>query len=209
MARYRDSLCRLCRREGDKLFLKADRCYTDKCSIERRKYAPGQHGAGRFKKISDYGVQLREKQKVKRIYGVLERPFRRYFAEAQRKQGVTGDLLLQFLELRLDNVVYRLGFASNRRQARQFINHGHVKVNGRRTDIPSFRVKAGDVVEVKESSRSVPLVQESISKVEQRGLPVWLELDAEKFSGKLLNAPSRDEIPLDVKEHLIIELYSK
>ncbi len=208
MARYRGSLCRLCRREGEKLFIKGDRCYTDKCALERRKYSPGHHGARRTK-LSDYGIQLREKQKVKRIYGVLEKPFRRYFAEAQRKKGVTGDLLLQFLELRLDNVVYRIGFASNRRQARQLVNHGHVLVNGRTTNIPSFRVKVGDVIEVKESSRSIPMIQECISKVEQRGLIPWLELDADNFKGKLLNIPSRDEIPLDVKEHLIVELYSK
>ncbi|HEB76781.1 MAG TPA: 30S ribosomal protein S4 [Nitrospirae bacterium] len=208
MARYTDSLCRLCRREGEKLFLKGDRCYADKCSFERRKYVPGQHGTRRTK-ISDYGLQLREKQKVKRMYGVLERQFRKYFHEAQKKRGVTGELLLQFLELRLDNIVYRLGFASNRRQARQIVNHRHILVNGRVVDIPSFRVKVGDVIEVKESKRNMPLIEESLSKVEHRGLPEWLELDAEKFRGKLLRVPSREEMALDVKENLIVELYSK
>ncbi len=208
MARYRDSLCRLCRREGEKLFLKGDRCHTDKCAFERRKYIPGQHGTRRIK-VSDYGIQLREKQKVKRIYGMLERQFRKYFEEAQKRKGVTGEQLLQFLELRLDNIVYRLGFASSRQQARQLVNHGHVLVNGRTVNIPSFRVKEGDVVEIKEKSRKIPLIQESLSKVEHRGLPQWLQLDAEAFRGKLLNVPSREEIPLAVKENLIVELYSK
>ncbi len=208
MARYTGALCRQCRREGEKLFLKGDRCYTDKCAFERRKYPPGQHGTSRTK-ISDYGIQLREKQKVKRIYGVLEKQFRKYFKEAQKKKGVTGELLLQFLELRLDNIVYRLGFASNRRQARQFVNHGHILVNGRVVDIPSYRVKAGDVIEVKESSRKIPFIEENISKVEHRGIPNWLELEPENFRGKVLSIPSREEIPLDVKEHLIVELYSK
>ncbi|NOZ25614.1 MAG: 30S ribosomal protein S4 [Nitrospirae bacterium] len=208
MARYTDSLCRLCRREGEKLFLKGDRCYADKCAFERRKYVPGQHGTRRTK-ISDYGLQLREKQKVKRIYGVLERQFRKYFHEAQKKKGVTGELLLQFLELRLDNIVYRLGFASNRRQARQIVNHRHILVNGRVVDIPSFRVKVGDVIEVKESKRGIPSIEESLSKVEHRGLPDWLELDPENFKGKLLRIPSREDIALDVKENLIVELYSK
>ncbi len=208
MARYRDSLCRLCRREGDKLFLKGDRCFADKCSFERRKYVPGQHG-NRRTKISDYGLQLREKQKVKRIYGVLERQFRKYFQEAQKKKGVTGELLLQFLELRLDNVVSRLGFAANKRQARQIVNHGHILVNGRTTNIPSYRVKVGDVIEVKEKSRKIPLIEESLSKVEHRGLPAWLELDADNFRGKVLSIPTREEIALDVKENLIVELYSK
>ncbi|RMG05649.1 MAG: 30S ribosomal protein S4 [Nitrospirae bacterium] len=208
MARYRDSLCRLCRREGEKLFLKGDRCYTDKCAFERRKYAPGQHGSGRSK-ISDYGLQLREKQKVKRIYGVLERQFRKYFAEAQKKKGVTGEQLLQFLEMRLDNIVYRLGFASNRRQARQLVNHGHILVNGRKVNIPSYRVRVGDQVEVKEASRSIPFVQESIEKIENRGLSEWLELDKENFRGKVVDIPVREQIPLTVKENLIVELYSK
>ncbi len=208
MARYRDSLCRLCRREGEKLFLKGDRCYTDKCAFERRKYAPGQHGSGRSK-ISDYGIQLREKQKVKRIYGVLERQFRKYFAEAQKRKGVTGELLLQFLEMRLDNIVYRLGFASNRRQARQIVNHGHIVVNGRKANIPSLRVRVGDQIEVREGSRSIPLIQESIAKIENRGVAEWLELDPDNFRGKVVGIPSREQIPLTVKENLIVELYSK
>ncbi len=208
MARYRDSLCRLCRREGEKLFLKGDRCFTDKCAFERRKYAPGQHGSGRSK-ISDYGLQLREKQKVKRIYGVLERQFRKYFAEAQKRKGVTGELLLQFLEMRLDNIVYRLGFASNRRQARQLVNHGHILVNGRKVNIPSYRVRVGEQIEVREASRSIPFVQESIAKIENRGLAEWLELDPDNFRGKVVSMPSREQIPLTVKENLIVELYSK
>jgi small subunit ribosomal protein S4 len=210
MARYRDALCRQCRREGEKLFLKGDRCYTDKCGVERRKYAPGQHGTSRSRsKTSDYGFQLREKQKVKRMYGVLERQFRKYFALAQKSKGVTGELLLQFLELRLDNIVYRLGFAANRREARQLVNHGHFVVNGRSTDIPSYRVKAGDIVEVKESARTFPFIQENLAKVEHRGIPEWLELDSENFKGKLLSVPTREQIPLTVKESLIVELYSK
>ena len=208
MARYREALCRLCRREGQKLFLKGDRCYTDKCAFERRKYPPGQHGTARTK-ISDYGLQLREKQKVKRIYGVLERQFRKYFKEAQKRKGVTGELLLQFLERRLDNVVYRLGFAVNRRQARQLVNHGHILVNGRRVNIPSYRVKEGDIIEVKEESRKIPFIDENLSKVEHRGVPEWLELNAEAYRGKVLSLPTREQIPLDVKEHLIVELYSK
>ncbi len=208
MARYTGPLCRLCRREGVKLFLKGDRCYTDKCAFERRKYPPGEHGAKRTK-ISDYGLQLREKQKVKRIYGVLERQFKRYFEEAQRKKGVTGELLLQFLEQRLDNIVYRLGFGVNRRQARQLVNHGHIMVNGRVVDIPSYRVKPGDVIEVRPDSRKIPFIEENLSKVEHRGVPEWLELDADNFRGRLLKVPERHEIPIEVEEHLIVELYSK
>jgi small subunit ribosomal protein S4 len=208
MARYTGPLCRLCRREGVKLFLKGDRCYTDKCAFERRKYPPGEHGTKRTK-ISDYGLQLREKQKVKRIYGVLERQFKRYFEEAQRKKGVTGELLLQFLEQRLDNIVYRLGFGVNRRQARQLVNHGHIMVNGKVVDIPSYRVKPGDVIEVKPDSRKIPFIEENLSKVEHRGVPEWLELDADNFKGRLLKVPERHEIPIEVEEHLIVELYSK
>jgi len=208
MARYIGSLCRLCRREGEKLFLKGDRCYTDKCAFERRKYYPGEHGSRRTK-ISDYGLQLREKQKVKRIYGILEKQFKRYFEEAQRRKGVTGELLLQFLEQRLDNIVYRLGFSVNRRQARQLINHGHIKVNGKRVNIPSFRVKPGDVIELKEKSQKIHFIKENLLKVEHRGLPEWLELNSEKFKGRLLKVPEREEIPLDVEEHLIVEFYSK
>lgn len=208
MARYTEALCRLCRREGEKLFMKGDRCYTEKCAIERRKYPPGQHGQGRGK-LSDYGVQLREKQKVKRIYGLLEKQFRKSFAEAERRKGVTGEVLLQLLELRLDNAVYRMGFASNRREARQLVNHCHIKVNGRNVNIPSYTLKVGDVVEIKESSRSLNTINENITKAEHRGIPSWIEADAANFKGKLLDLPSREEIQLPVQEQLIVELYSK
>lgn len=208
MARYTEALCRLCRREGEKLFMKGDRCYTEKCAIERRKYPPGQHGQGRGK-LSDYGVHLREKQKVRRIYGLLERQFRKSFAEAERRKGVTGEVLLQLLELRLDNAVYRMGFASNRREARQLVTHCHVKVNGRNVNIPSYTLKVGDVVEIRESSRGLNTINENITKAEHRGIPSWIEPDAANFRGKLLDLPSREEIQLPVQEHLIVELYSK
>ena len=208
MARYREALCRLCRRESEKLFLKGDRCYTEKCAVERRKYGPGQHGQRR-KKLSDYALQLREKQKAKETYGVLEGQFRRYYAAADRKKGVTGSNLLQLLESRLDNVFYRLGFASNRRQARQLVLHGHVTLNGRRVNIPSCLVRAGDEVGIKEVSRKNVLIEENISKIEHRGLPAWLEVDADNFKGKVLHPPTREEIELPVQEQLIVELYSK
>jgi len=208
MARYTGPVCRLCRREGMKLFLKGDRCYTDKCAFERRKYPPGQHGMRRAK-ISDYGLQLREKQKLKRIYGVLERQFKRYFEEAQRKKGVTGELLIQFLERRLDNVVYRMGFGVSRRQARQLVNHGHIMVNGRVVDIPSYRVKPGDVIEVKPESRNIPFIEENLSKAQQRGIVEWIHVEPEAFKGTFVRIPERHEIPIEVEEHLIVELYSK
>ncbi|MBI5741600.1 MAG: 30S ribosomal protein S4 [Nitrospirae bacterium] len=208
MARYRDALCRLCRREGEKLFLKGDRCYTDKCGVERRKYAPGQHGQKR-KKLSDYAMQLREKQKAKEIYGVLENQFKRTFSHAESMKGVAGSNLLQLLELRLDSVVYRLGFASNRRQARQFVLHGHVTVNERRVTIPSYRLRTGDIIGLKEASRKLNIIEENIAKMEHRGLPSWLEMDINSLKGKLLQAPERDEIDLPVQEQLIVELYSK
>lgn len=208
MARYKDALCRLCRREGEKLFLKGDRCYTDKCAIERRKYAPGQHGQRR-KKLSDYAMQLREKQKAKEIYGVLEKQFKRCFSEAERKKGVTGSTLLRLLELRMDNVVYRLGFASNRRQARQFVLHGHFTVNDRPVSVPSYLLRPGDVVGLKESSKKLALIEENIAKMEHRGLPSWVEIDTNTLKGKVLQAPERDEIDLPVQEQLIVELYSK
>jgi len=208
VARYREALCRLCRREGEKLFLKGDRCYTEKCAVERRKYGPGQHGQRR-KKLSDYALQLREKQKAKETYGLLEGQFRRYYVAADRKKGVTGSNLLQLLESRLDNVVYRLGFASNRRQARQFVLHGHFTLNGRRVNIPSCLVRAGDDVSVREASRKNVLIEENISKIEHRGLPAWLEVDAANFKGKVLHSPEREEIELPVQEQLIVELYSK
>ncbi len=208
MASYREALCRLCRREGEKLFLKGDRCYTEKCGVERRKYGPGQHGQRR-KKLSDYALQLREKQKAKETYGVLEGQFRRYYFAADKKKGVTGSNLLQLLESRLDNVFYRLGFASNRRQARQFVLHGHVTLNGRRVNIPSCLVRAGDEVAVKEASRKNVLIEENISKIEHRGVPAWLEVNADAFKGKVLHIPAREEIELPVQEQLIVELYSK
>ncbi len=208
MARYRDALCRLCRRESEKLFLKGERCFTDKGAVERRKYSPGMHGPRR-KKVSDYGLQLKEKQKVKQIYGVLERQFKRYFYLANKKKGVTGTNLLQLLESRLDNIVYRLGFAADRRQARQLVTHGHFTVNGKRVTIPSYMVRVGDVISPKEPSRKLVPIQDSISRAEHRGFPAWLEVDVNNFTGKMLNVPSRDDIPLPVQEQLIIELYSK
>ncbi len=208
MARYKDALCRLCRRESEKLFLKGDRCYTDKCAVERRKYPPGQHGQRR-KKLSDYAMQLREKQKAKEIYGVLEKQFKRTFTQAERKQGVTGSNLLRLLELRMDNVVYRLGFASNRRQARQFVLHGHFTVNDKPVTIPSYLLRPGDIVGPKESSKKLALIEENIAKMEHRGLPSWVEIDTNTLKGKVLQAPDRDEITLPVQEQLIVELYSK
>ncbi len=208
MARYRDSLCRLCRRESEKLFLKGDRCFTDKCAVERRKYAPGMHGPRR-RKLSDYGLQLREKQKLKQAYGVLERQFKRYFYLAEKKKGVTGSNLLQLLESRLDNVAFRLGFASNIRQARQFITHGHFTVNGRRVTIPSYLVRTGDVIEPKEPSKKLQAIKDNVAKAEHRGLPAWIEMDTSTLTGKVLHLPSREEIPSLVQEQLIIELYSK
>lgn len=208
MARYRDALCRLCRRESDKLYLKGDRCYTDKCAIERRKYAPGQHGQRR-KKLSDYAMQLREKQKAKETYGLLEKQFKLYFHMAEKKKGVTGSILLQYLERRIDNVVYRLGFASNRRQARQLVLHGHFTVNQRRVNIPSYLVRPGDILGLREKSRKLSLIEENVSKIEHRGLPSWLEVDAAQLTGKILHYPAREEIEIPVQEQLIIELYSK
>ncbi len=208
MARYTDALCRLCRRESEKLFLKGDRCYTDKCAVERRKYAPGVHGPRR-RKLSDYGLQLREKQKVKQTYSVLEKQFKRYFHLAEKKKGVTGSNLLQLLESRLDNVVFRLGFASNIRQARQFVTHGHFMVNDKRVTIPSYLVRAGDIVSPKELSKKLISIKDNIAKAEHRGIPTWIEMDIEKLKGKILHLPSREEIQLPVQEQLIIELYSK
>jgi small subunit ribosomal protein S4 len=208
VARYREALCRLCRRESEKLFLKGDRCYTDKCAIERRKYAPGQHGQKR-RKFSDYALQLREKQKAKETYGILEKQFKRYFYTADRKEGVTGSNLLQLLERRLDNVVYRFGFASNRRQARQLVLHGHVAVNDKRVNIPSYLIRPGDIIGLKETSRKLKVIEENVSKIEHRGLPSWVEIDVANLRGKILHNPSRDEIQLPIQEQLIVELYSK
>jgi small subunit ribosomal protein S4 len=208
VARYRDALCRLCRREGEKMFLKGDRCYTDKCGVEKRKYGPGQHGQRR-KKLSDYALQLREKQKAKETYGVLENQFKRYFHLAENKKGVTGSNLLQLLELRMDNAVYRLGFAANRRQARQLVLHRHFTVNNRRVSIPSYQLRPGDIIGLKESSMKLNVIEENISKIEHRGLPAWIEMDTNNLKGKILHAPERDEIELPVQEQLIVELYSK
>jgi len=208
VARYTGALCRICRREGEKLFLKGDRCYTEKCAIDRRKYPPGQHGQA-YRKLSDYGIQLREKQKVRKIYGLLERKFRLYFLDAERKKGITGEVLLQFLESRLDNIVYRMGFAPNRRKARQFVTHGHFLVNGKMVSLPSYEVKAGDFVEVKESSRDIPEIMDSLSKAEHRGIPPWVEVDSANMRGKVVHIPSREEIQLPVQEQLVVELYSK
>ena len=208
MARYRGALCRLCRRETEKLFLKGDRCFTEKCSVERRQYPPGQHGQRRSK-LSDYGIQLREKQKVRRIYGLLEKQFRLYFQSAAGKAGVTGEVLLQMLETRLDNIVHRIGFAPNRISARQLVNHGHFLVNGKKVNIPSYRLRVGDVLEVREGSRELTLITDSLSKIEHRGVPSWLELDAQNFKGKVLQIPAREDIQLTAQEQLIVELYSK
>lgn len=208
MARYSGSVCRLCRVEGTKLYLKADRCYTDKCALERRNYAPGQHGQRRSKR-SDYGIQLREKQKVKRIYGVLESQFRGYFKKAEKQRGITGESLLSLLERRLDNVVYRLGLCSSRAEARQYILHGHFRVNGRRVDIPSFLVQKDQKIQVQEKSRKVKRIQESLKISARRGVPQWLSLDAGQFSGAILELPKREHVSDDIQEQLIVELYSK
>jgi small subunit ribosomal protein S4 len=199
----------MCRRENLKLYLKGERCQSDKCSFERRAYAPGQHGQNRFRKASDYAVQLREKQKVKHMYGMLEAQFRRYFHEADRAKGVTGYNLLAMLECRLDNAVYRLGFASSRDQARQFIRHGHFEVSGRKVNIPSFQVRPGDVIALKEKSRKNALVTENLEGAARRGVPAWLELDKANFKGTIRNLPAREEITAPINEHLIVELYSK
>jgi small subunit ribosomal protein S4 len=208
MARYRQSVCRLCRREAMKLFLKGDRCFTNKCAIERRNFPPGQHGKRRSK-ILGYGIQLREKQKVKRFYGVLEEQFRLTFLRAERMRGVTGENLLALLERRLDNVVHRLGFAASRSQARQLVRHGHVRVNGRKVNIPSFVVNAGAVVSVKEKSRKNPLIAGAVETAKGRGVPAWLELNAAEFQGKVVALPKREDVALPVNEKLIVELYSK
>ncbi len=209
MARYTGPACRLCRREGIKLFLKGDKCYTDKCPIDRRGYAPGQHGQGRRKKLSEYGLQLREKQKAKRLYGLLEKQFHRYYILASRQKGVTGENLLNLLESRLDNVVYRLGYASSRKEARQLVLHGHFAVNGRKVNIPSYRVKPGDVIEVREKSRNNSKFKELAELAADKVVPPWLEQDLEKMGGTVLRLPIREEIDVPVEEHLIVELYSK
>lgn len=210
MARYIEATCRQCRREGAKLYLKGDRCYSDKCAFARRGYAPGQHGQQQArKKVSEYGTQLREKQKARRIYGLLERQFRNYFEKAERQKGITGENLLVLLERRLDNVAYRLGFASSRTQSRQLVRHGHFAVNGHRVDIPSFLVKAGDVVTVAEASKEAPVIKEMAEGLATKTVPAWLELNAADMSGKVQRYPTREEIDVPVQEHFIVELYSR
>ncbi len=208
MSKQNDAACRQCRREGMKLFLKGERCFTSKCAIERRNYPPGVHGQ-RMRKVSDYATQLREKQKVKRIYGVMENQFRNYFKKAEKMKGVTGEILLQLLERRLDNMVYRCGFAGSRRMARQLVSHGHVQVDGRRINIPAYLTKSGQEVSVKIPSRQIGPVKESLEAAEKRGFPSWIEMDSGSMTGKLLNIPTREEIALPVQEQLIVEIYSK
>ena len=208
MARYTDEQCRICRREGQKLFLKGSRCYSDKCSISRRNYAPGQHGQKRAK-LSEYGTQLREKQKTKSYYGVGEKQFRGYFEMASNKKGITGENLLQILESRLDNVVYRLGVGASRAQARQLVNHGQFAVNGQRVDIPSYLVKAGDVITVRENKKENGAIKANIEANSARPVPAWLELNNETLSGKVVRLASREDVDIPVEEHLIVELYSK
>ncbi len=208
MARYREAVCRLCRREGVELYLKGDRCFTDKCAIKRRGYPPGQHGQRR-PKHSDYGVQLREKQKAKRIYGILEKQFRNYFEKAERMKGKTGDNLLILLERRLDSVVYKLGFAQTRRESRQIVRHGHFAVNGRKVNIPSYLVRAGDVIELREKSRKIPNVNEALDAVVRKGIPPWLDLVRDEFKGVVKALPVRTDIQEPIQEQLIVELYSK
>jgi len=208
VARYTGAVCRHCRREGLKLFLKGERCYTDKCAIERRNYPPGEHGQAR-PKFSEYSMQLREKQKLRRIYGVLERQFRRYFAMADRGRGVTGETLLQLLERRFDNIVYRLGFATSRAEARQLVRHGHFRVNGRKVDVPSYLVRPGDTITVRERSRQVARIREALELAQRRGVPEWLEVSAETFAGSVKALPARADLTMPINEKLVVELYSK
>ena len=209
MARYTGAVCRLCRREGQKLFLKGDRCYTDKCALERRAYAPGQHGNARNKKLSEYGVQLREKQKARRYYGVLESQFAEYFEMATKRKGMTGENLLAILESRLDNVVYRLGFAMSRAEARQLVRHGHFTVNGKKVNIPSYLVSVGETIELKESSRSLDKFKGSLEANGSRVIPKWLDMDKTHNVAKVVAVAAREDIDLPIEEHLIVELYSK
>ena len=209
MARYTDPVCRLCRREGMKLFLKGAKCFSDKCPIEKRNFAPGQHGKDRKAKVVGYGLQLREKQKTKRMYFTQEGQFRNYFEKAARTKGVTGEMLLQQLERRLDNVVYRLGFGMSRRQARQLVRHGHVAVNGRKVNIPSYEVSMGEEITIREASRKTPLLEQAKEFASHQTVPTWLEVDRDNFKGRVLSLPKRDEIQMPVNEQLIVELYSK
>jgi small subunit ribosomal protein S4 len=209
LARYTGSVCRLCRRENLKLFLKGDRCYSDKCAFDRRSYAPGQHGQGRRGKISDYGIQLREKQKVKRMYGLSEKQFRLLFSKADRQKGITGTNLLVALERRLDNVVYRMGFTNSRTQGRHFVRHKHFLVNGKRVNIPSYPIQPGDVVEVHEKSKEMQAIQGALEAVVRRGVPQWMELDKDKKRGVIKSLPVREDLTMPIQEQLIVELYSK
>lgn len=210
MARYIGSVCKMCRREGEKLFLKADRCLSDKCSFNRRSYAPGQHGQGQARrKLSEYGLQLREKQKLRRIYGLLEAQFHRYFEMAERKKGITGENLLQLLETRLDNVVYRLRLAGSRREARQLVRHGFFRVNDRKVNIPSYQVKPGDVITLKENATNSVLIKGILEANNGQNIPEWLELDTNSWTARVNSIPSREQIDVPVQEHLIVELYSR
>lgn len=209
MARYTEAACRQCRREKLKLFLKGDRCYSDKCAFERRAYAPGQHGQARMRKVSDYAVQLREKQKVKRMYGMLEGQFRTFFTNAERMKGVTGENLLRLLECRLDNVIYRLGFANSRNQARQLVRHNHFQVNGKKVNIPSYQIRVNDVITVTEKSRAVAAINDSIQAMARRGVPAWLEFDQAGYKGTVKALPDREAITMPIQEQLVVELYSK
>lgn len=208
MSRYTGPVCRLCRREGEKLYLKGDKCYTDKCPVQRRAYAPGQHGQGR-KKVSEYGLQLRMKQRLRRIYGVGERQLENYYEEAAHKRGITGEILIQTLECRLDNLVHRLGVGASRAQARQLVMHGHITVNGKKVDIPSYQVKPDDVIAVRESSRNLDVIKANVEDASGRAVPEWLEFDAEKLEGVVKAVPAREDINIPVEEHLIVEFYSR
>ncbi|WP_303862247.1 30S ribosomal protein S4 [Alkalibaculum bacchi] len=208
MARYTEAVCRLCRRENMKLYLKGDRCYTNKCAIDRRGYAPGQHGQRKHKQ-TEYGMQLREKQKAKRIYGILESQFRKYYDMAVKKKGVTGNNLLQILETRLDNVVYRLGFAASRKEARQLVLHEHFTVNGKKVNIPSYLIEAGDVIQLKDKSKKSDKFKAVVESTSSKIVPKWLEVDVDKFEGKVIVLPEREDIDLEIQDHLIVELYSR
>jgi small subunit ribosomal protein S4 len=210
MAKYKGGKCRLCRREGIRLYLKGERCYTEKCAIERKGYIPGEHGRDRRRvKETPYGQQLREKQKARRIYGILERQFRNYFEKAERKKGVTGEILLQLLETRLDNVVHRIGLAPSRPNARQLVRHGHIEVNGRRVDIPSYQLRAGDVIRVREKSQKLGVIRQTVENRRRTEMQAWLEFDEKKLEGRLVEIPERENIPVPIQEQLIVELYSK
>ena len=209
MARYRDSVCRLCRREGVKLFLKGQRCLTSKCAIDRRNFVPGQHGKARRPRVTGYGLQLREKQKLRRLYGILEAQFRNYFKKAFASKGVTGETLLSLLERRLDNAVYRIGIGTSRAQARQLVRHGHILVNGNKVNIPSYSVREGQVISVREKSRKIGTIQHALGMATSQGIPSWLAIDKEKFSAQVIHLPKRDDVNFPIQEQMVVELYSK